>query len=250
MGDDGFRVSDRRERDTVRILDEDPALGRGLSDRDLTVAAARSSAPLVVLEPGLHSPPTLGRREPRLGALVLDGLFVRRLEVAGRQCGELIGAGTLLRCSGMDHLPLPVMVRWRVLERTRLALLDDRLVAALMPWPQITAALLERSLEREQMLAFEVGLHCLQRVEVRMLVLLWHLADRFGKVTPAGTVLPLRLTHGDLAELSGTQRPSVSKALGVLAREDRVRRRADRSWLLIGDPPAQLHDRRPRPVGL
>ena len=88
-----------------------------------------------------------------------------------------------------------------------------------------------------------VAIHCVQRVDVKLLLLFWHLADRFGTVTPAGTVVPLSLSHADLAELVGAARPSVSTALKCLAEQGFVQRnRADRSWLLASQLPEQLQD--------
>ena len=36
-------------------------------------------------------------------------------------------------------------------------------------------------------------------------------ADRYGQTTADGVVLPVRLSHQDLAEMIGTQRPTVSR---------------------------------------
>jgi DNA-binding GntR family transcriptional regulator len=64
-------------------------------------------------------------------------------------------------------------------------------------------------------------------------------------------VVPLRLSHANLAELVGSRRPSVSASLSRLAERGAVSRRPDRTWLLRGGPPEQLRDLRSRtaPVG-
>jgi hypothetical protein len=64
-----------------------------------------------------------------------------------------------------------------------------------------------------------------------MLALMWAFADRWGRVTPEGIVIRLRLTHATLAELAGASRPSVSTALGRLERTGRLRR-TPTGWLL------------------
>ena len=52
-------------------------------------------------------------------------------------------------------------------------------------------------------------------------------------------VLPLSLSHADLAELIGAARPSVSTALKDLAGRGLVQRNSgDRSWLLAREPPS------------
>ena len=78
----------------------------------------------------------------------------------------------------------------------------------------------------------------------RLLVLLWAMAERWGRVAPQGVRLPLRLPHRTLATLVGARRPSVTTALSGLAREGLVERTQD-GWLLHGDPtdvfPPRLH---------
>jgi CRP/FNR family cyclic AMP-dependent transcriptional regulator len=70
--------------------------------------------------------------------------------------------------------------------------------------------------------------------------MMWYLADRWGKVTPDGVHLPLRLTHQTLGRLVGAQRPSVTTALKQLAAEGRLTREGDGTWMLHGDPPDTL----------
>jgi CRP/FNR family cyclic AMP-dependent transcriptional regulator len=77
-------------------------------------------------------------------------------------------------------------------------------------------------------------------VDVRLLVMMWYLADRWVKVTPGGVNVPLRLTHQTLGRLVGAQRPSVTTALKQLAVEGLLTRAADGSWLLHGDAPDTL----------
>jgi DNA-binding transcriptional ArsR family regulator len=55
------------------------------------------------------------------------------------------------------------------------------------------------------------------RLEVRLVLLLWHLAVRWGRVEPAGIRLCLPLTHRLLGHLVGAERPSISHALKRLA---------------------------------
>ena len=108
---------------------------------------------------------------------------------------------------------MPYEVRWRVLSRMSLAVLDHRWLAMASRWPPIIDSLLARVTERSHALALSVGIHTLRHVRTRLLVLFWHMADRFGKVTPDGVVLDVPLRHSDLAQLTGATRPSVSDAL-------------------------------------
>lgn len=234
----------------VRLLEEDPGLGAGLSPEQFEHARRFAVAEVVEVGRGLHEPSIIGSSE-MLGVLVLDGLMIRGVVVAERHCGELVTAGALLR--PWDHFghaaPMPFEVHWRVIQPVRLALLDRRVTLVCARWPPLVHELMRRAMERAHTLALMAAIHSLQHVEVRLLVLMWHLADRFGRVTPEGTVIPLRLTHRDLAELVGSQRPSVSANLIKLSREGVLSRRSDRSWLLHGDPPDELQDRRLRLPG-
>lgn len=188
-----------------------------------------------------------------LGLLVIDGLLIRHVAVAGRQCGELVGPGAVLRPwddFGQDSA-LPFEVSWRVIRDVRLAQLDRRFLATIVHWPALVDAFTARAIERAHTLAFNVAIHCLRHVDARLLTLFWHLADRFGRVTAEGTHVPLPLSHTDLAELVGAQRPSVSVALKRLSAIGLVRRHPDdRTWLLNHEPPAEVRDMRLRQPAL
>ena len=79
----------------------------------------------------------------------------------------------------------------------------------------------------------------LTRVDARLELLFWGLADRWGRVGPDGVVLELPLTHQVLGRLVGAQRPSVTTALSDLARRGVIERREDGAWILRGDPPGE-----------
>jgi CRP-like cAMP-binding protein len=55
------------------------------------------------------------------------------------------------------------------------------------------------------------------RVEHRLLMKISQLAERFGRATPQGLRLDLRLTHQQLADMVGAVRESVTIAMGRLA---------------------------------
>ena len=135
---------------------------------------------------------------------------------------------------------LALEVRWEPLSRVLAAVLDQRVMQLLARWPEVAAVLLDRASERAHRLAVTQAIAQLTGVERRLHALLWHLAARFGRVTPDGVVVPLALSHQRLGELIGARRPTVSTALGVLTREGSLRRRADGGWLLTGEPPQRL----------
>jgi CRP/FNR family cyclic AMP-dependent transcriptional regulator len=85
------------------------------------------------------------------------------------------------------------------------------------PWPQIALALLQRAGRRIADLDVLRAITSQPRLEVRLVLLLWHLAARWGRVEPAGIRVSLPLTHRMLGQLVGAERPSISHALGRLA---------------------------------
>jgi CRP-like cAMP-binding protein len=99
---------------------------------------------------------------------------------------------------------------------------------------------MDRIMRRAHALAFHLAVSHLKLVEMRLLVILWYYADRWGRVTPGGVLLPLRMTHSMLARIVGARRPSVSTALGRLQDRGLVDRTDNGHWLLLGDPPREL----------
>jgi CRP-like cAMP-binding protein len=131
-------------------------------------------------------------------------------------------------------------VVWHVLEPLRLAVLDEQLGRKLMQWPQVMSMLLERAIKRTQRMSIHAAMLQLSPVETRLHVLFWHLAERWGRVTPSGVVLRLRLPHALLGQLVGCQRASVTTALQHVYARGELVRRSDGSWLLLGSPPDEL----------
>jgi CRP/FNR family cyclic AMP-dependent transcriptional regulator len=170
--------------------------------------------------------------------LVIDGLLARELIAHEAASMELLGPGDLLRPweQSADSDLLQAVVRWSALAPTRLAMLDRRLAARLAGYPEIYCALLERWGARARRLAVLQAISQLTRVDRRLLALFWHLAERWGRVTPKGVVVPLALSHRMLGQLVGARRPTISSALGALTATGEVTRRSDGSWLLTGPP--------------
>ena len=80
------------------------------------------------------------------------------------------------------------------------------------------------------------------RVERRLLRKLRQLAERWGRVTPDGIRLDLRLTHQELANMVGAVRESVTIALGRLAEAGEIE---VRNRTLIIRPPRDPEDPEP-----
>lgn len=223
----------------IHLLEADPDLAIDLERDAAERAAGQVIARTTVVQPG-PLPDRWGPEEEAgwIGLLLVDGLLLRELEIAGTFSAELLGPGDIVRPHDLELerlLPLRSSVAWSALTATRMALLEPRVVSAVAEWPEVTARLFGRAIGRSRALALGDAITNLTRVADRLLVLLWYLAQRWGKVTGEGVVVSLPLTHEILAKLTGARRPSVTTALGELGERALVTRRPDRSWLLCGD---------------
>lgn len=223
--------------DVAPVLDADPELGERLPADEFDAARRALIARVVVIEPGAWQPALHWTEDdhPALGLLVLDGLITRQISVAGRPSTELMGAGDLLRPWDLDSdLGIPLDVHWSVMQRARLAVLDQRFLLAAARWPAVIDALASRGQRRARWLAFQLAMKQIMRVEGRLLVLLWALSERWGVMTPRGVHVRLKLTHEALGKLVGARRPSVTTALGALADAGALERVPD-GYRLYGD---------------
>jgi CRP-like cAMP-binding protein len=134
----------------------------------------------------------------------------------------------------------PLQVSWHVLEPVRMAVLDRRFAGIVGRWPEIVDQLLGRALNRARELDFNLAIAQLPLLELRILALLWHLADRWGVKVDDGICVPVRLTHSLLAAMVLGRRPSVSTTLTDLGNRGLVSR-TEGGWVLHGDPPTELH---------
>jgi hypothetical protein len=232
------------------LLDFDPELGQGLSPDALAVARRELAVRIVRLPAGPWNTDRLQSAAPgHLGLLVLDGVLSHEVLAEDVASMELLGAGDVIRPWQNDGLELlEASVRWSVLADARMAVLDRKTAIKLASFPEISTNIAERLIARSQRLTVTQAISQLHRVDRRLLTVLWHLAERWGKMTSEGVHVPLRLSHRTLAQLVGARRPTVSTALGTLAREGQVRRTADGTWMLTGGPVGQPDAERRRHV--
>jgi CRP/FNR family transcriptional regulator, cyclic AMP receptor protein len=218
------------------VLREDPELAEGID------ASVRPQAldTVVTREIQLASGAWPNRKlmlESGLGLLLLDGVLLHRIGIERRFGAELLGQGDVLRAPYQEgESTLSLTNDWLVLEPSRLALLDERFVLQLAHFPEVAGRLFSRAIARSRQLAVNMAIVHQARVDMRLHLLFWHLADRWGRVRPDGVVVPLRLTHAVLSDLVAARRPTVTSALSELARRGLLRP-VDEGWLLSGDPP-------------
>lgn len=227
----------------ISIVDADPDLADLLTPRERERARREALAQVKRLTPGdWDSRAALVPDVHHRGFLIIDGLISRRVQVLGRTCVELLGTADVLRPWRWDPDGSHVQaeVAWAVLEPTQMAVLDHGLVARMNRWPELGVELFARGTRRAHSLAVALAIAHHQRVADRLLLTLWHLGERWGRVRPEGIAVPLPLPHQRLADLVGAHRPSVTTAMGGLVRGGAVSRDDDGVWVLHGSPPEEL----------
>jgi CRP-like cAMP-binding protein len=140
-----------------------------------------------------------------------------------------------------DNATLPRSGHWRVLQDCRLAVLDVGFTQRVAAYPEVISSLFTRALQRARHIAVNMAIVQQPRIDVRLHMLFWEMADRWGVVRQDGVHVPIHLTHATLADLVAARRPTVTKALGELAERSAVMWTGE-DWLLAGDPPAELEE--------
>jgi CRP/FNR family cyclic AMP-dependent transcriptional regulator len=220
------------------LAELDPDLVRFLPPDRCSTARREIPVRVVGLPRGRWSVEALAGNATHLGVLVVEGILGRELLSHDVASMELLGPGDVLRPwdeSAPSEL-LEAVVRWSALADTRVAILDRHVAVRLAQYPEIHAALLERCAWRSRRLAVMQTISQFNRVDRRVLMLLWHLAERWGRVSSQGVVLPLALSHRMLGQLVGARRPTVSTAVADLTNSGEVARGEAGIWILTGAP--------------
>lgn len=226
---------------SCHVLREDPELAEAVSPSERAQAIETCVARTIRIGRGRWTGQAHSAVREGIGLLVLEGLLLRRVGIDGRFGAELLGDGDLLRpWQGEEGTSiLSRTTGWRVLEPARMALLDAQVARRMAAHPALTGRLVARALDRSRNLSINMAIIHQARVVVRLHMLLWHLADRWGRVGSDGVILPIHLTHTVLADLVAAQRPTVTTSLSELARTGMVRPSGN-GWLLLGEPPGEL----------
>jgi CRP-like cAMP-binding protein len=201
------------------LLDADDDLGRELEPTLRGLARRATAVPVLDTPAGsfdLRAWLSAVGRGP--GLLILDGLISLEVTVGDRVALDLVGVGDLLQPS--SPRPDELVSRRgssRALWPTRLAVLDETFAERVQAWPALGVALLRRAGRR---IADADALRAIAgqpRLELRLVLVLWNLATRWGRVEPGGIRLKLPLTHRLLGQLVAAERPSISHALHRLS---------------------------------
>jgi CRP-like cAMP-binding protein len=226
------------------LLDLDRDLGRDLSDDAEDRAQSDLRVDVVRVRAGRWDPEQIAVNGGRggFGLFVADGFLVRAVTLAHRTAAELAGPGDVIRPWRRDEFSTsyPLSLHWRLLSPVTVAVLGHDATSKLCGYPEVISQLAERMVARSRRQACLAVIGQLAAVEHRILLVLWQLADEFGRVRPDGVLVPVPMTHEVLGMLVGARRPTVTGALGVLSERDLVHPVRGEGWLLKGDPPTDL----------
>jgi hypothetical protein len=226
---------------TTRVLDHDRTLHDLVPREHVEEAAAASIARVIDVPAGMwtaqqHADAARGG----IGLLCLEGFVLRKVGMRTSFGAELLGPGDILRPwqqDGDDGVLPAGDTSWRVIAPTSFAVLDIRWAMRMAPWPGVGCELVGRALERSLRLATLMAISQHRRLDARLRLLLWKLADRFGVVRRDGVHLEIPITHEALSLLAVARRPSVSTTLRRLAEAGQLRQE-HRHIVLLGEPPS------------
>jgi len=229
-----------RQAPVCHVLEEDAGLGESVQESRRGQAVDECTARCVNIPTGRWQWKDAADPDA-LGLLVLNGMLIRKVAIDGRSGAELVGEGDVLRPWQEDAEPatLRATSEWRVLAPARVAVLDGQFTRLIGRYPELGCCLMSRAIQRSRHLTVNMAIVHQARVDVRLHMVLWHLAARWGRVRGDGVTVPIRLTHTTLADLVAARRPTVTTALRELSRRG-VARTVEDGWLLTGQPPGEF----------
>ncbi len=227
---------------TVSLLRVDRELHDAVPEAERALAQRFLVTPRHDLPAGSWSPASFAiDHRASAAVLLIEGIVIRDVVVAGRASAHLFGPGDVLWPWREIDTVLAITSRWTCSTGgAAIAVLDERFDTAARKWPALSAVIQERLATQLDSLALRTAITALPRADQRILALLWQLADRWGVVTPDGVVVRLALTHELIGRLVGAKRPTVSLALHVLAADGALRRDPRGAWCLARDSYRQL----------
>jgi CRP/FNR family transcriptional regulator, cyclic AMP receptor protein len=226
----------------VALLDAVAELGSSLTGED-RAALERVTVPVVTVPKGQLQLDVLLARHDAVAAVVVDGLVLQALHVGQEPGLRILGPGEVVAAPSSHAPEILDSSTYRTRGATQLAVLGREFLAAACHVPRLFVGLQRANAAQVERLAAQLVICQLSRVADRVHAMLWLLADSYGRVTPAGTRLPMSLTHEVLGALVGARRPTVTLALGDLS-ERGVLAPQDGGWLLLKPWVAEPADKR------
>ena len=224
----------------VSLIEHDPELFAGLNEAALE-DAREAIVPAWQVDEGPWHPPAIDPHRAPFGLLLLEGFLACDTILPEARSVDVLGPGDVLRPwvrPGGDSADAEM--EWEALESCVIAALDVRFASVALRHPAIITTLLDREVAHASWMALHLAVCHIVGLDKRLETMLWHLSERWGRVSKDGVILPLRFSHEFLAKLVGVRRPSVTSAISRLRQQGLLERRPDGSWLLHGRPAETL----------
>lgn len=228
----------------VRLLDHLPDLAADLDPAQAAAARRALTIASIQLSRGqfdgwqcVTDPPVAGSP---FGLLVIDGLLTREVRLGARTATSLYGPGDVFDLRSDEGSSLTAGASLVCPSAVVIAILDDRVLAAMREWPRMIARLFAIAMGQLERADVNAAIGQLERVEDRLLGFFWLAADRWGRIGRDGIAIDQPLTHEAIGHLIGARRPTVSLGLRALYERHALTRRADGTWLLAPDSRDQL----------
>jgi CRP-like cAMP-binding protein len=202
-----------------------PAADREQVERVLRVPVVRADGELA--EPMAAFPGALD-------FIIAGGIVLKRTRLWGRDSLELFGPGDVLAppLSSERQVESRALNSYETHREVSLAVIEDRFRLATRRWPQLSDVLHDRLARQTHRASMHVAMLHIPRAEDRVVALFSDLAERFGRVTGAGIVIEVELTHAMIGRLVGSRRPTVSLSLDALADRGILVRTGRGRWML------------------
>jgi CRP/FNR family transcriptional regulator, cyclic AMP receptor protein len=165
------------------VLHEDPDLAEAVPHDRREQAISELFARELRLPAGPWSGDQLPVIHGGVGLLILNGMMIRRVGLEGRYGAELLGECDILRpWPGEDggSATLATTTGWSVLAPSRIAVLDAQFARQMVRYPELVGRLVSRALQRSRHLTVNMAIVHQARVDIRLHMLMWHLAGRWG----------------------------------------------------------------------
>jgi CRP-like cAMP-binding protein len=227
---------EQRAAATRSALDLDPDLGEEIPREDWEQARRACEAPVTNIASGHWDVRrACAEATSSFGYLLVDAIVSREVALKDRYLLELFGPGDIIQPpahGAWPHAAETMPSTTTVITQGRAMALGGWLVRAAARWPSLLTAVLTRIEAQRERLAIQGLIVHLPLAEHRVLLQLWHLAGKWGRVTTDGIVIPLQLTHEFVGQMIAARRPTVTLAVRDLEAAGCLRRLDDGSWLL------------------
>ena len=178
-----------------------------------------------------------GAADDAFAFLVVGGIVFKETTLATRSALELLNEGDVLApvLSEARQYASRGVSRYVAHGPVALAVLGDRFRAASRRWPAVGDDLHDRLARQTHRTSAHLAMLHASRVEDRIMLLFADLGERCGRMTTAGVVIDINLTHDLIGRLVGAQRPTVTLALQTLAGAGSLCRVGKDRWMIPGE---------------